>query len=308
MSNDRRGLARHANVRRDHAQVLQAGDLVDEREFLPCGDLEELLRKDPESPSVDRPAMDRLPLAKPQSAQESRETSRHGVEQHMVSILAPSSFEAEQYRALRLVLEERHKTDALTIFAVSSATPGDGKTTTAINLAAALAQDPETLVLLAEVDIRRPSLATYLGLGHATGPVLVDAIQNPGLALKNLTQWHTRFNFSILLAGKPPDAPYEVLKSPRLKQVLEEARRQYDYVVLDTPPAVPIPDCRILAKLVDGFLMVVAAHKTPRKLLAEALNAMDPEKLIGLVFNNDDRPFGGYYRYYHSVYGQSPQR
>ena len=74
-----------------------------------------------------------------------------------------------------------------------------------------------------------------------------------------------------------------------------------------TPPLVSVPDCRVIEKWVDGFLLVVAAHKTPRKLLAEALNVMEPEKIIGLVFNGDERPLSGYpygdgYRY---GYGQS---
>ena len=235
------------------------------------------------------------------------DTLPQDVDQHLVSILAPSSFEAEQYRVLRHVLKERRKLCALTTIAVSSAIPGDGKTTTAINLTAALAQDPGTRVLLVEADIRRPTISKYLKLDDASGTGLVDMVQNQALELKNAARFRTRLNFSVLQAGKPPEAPHEVLNSPRLGQVLEEARRHYDYIVLDLPPVVPVPDCRILAKLVDGILLVVAAHKTPRKLLAEALDAMEPEKLIGLVFNNDDRPFGGYGYYYQGYYSAYTQ-
>ena len=113
------------------------------------------------------------------------------------------------------------------------------------------------------------------------------------------------FNLEVLPAGRLSTAPYEVLKSPCLGKLFEEARRRYDYIVLDTPPLVPFPDCRLLEKWIDGFLMVVAAHKTPRKLLEEALNVIDPAKIIGLVFNNDDRPVFGYHAYY--GYNQSPK-
>jgi capsular exopolysaccharide synthesis family protein len=252
-------------------------------------------------------ASGQTPLTQSQSTQGPTDALLQNVDQHLVSILAPSSFEAEQYRVLRHVLKERRKLDALTTIAVSSAIPGDGKTTTAINLAAALAQDPDTRVLLVDADIRRPSISKYLELDDAPGTGLVDMVQNPALELKKAVRFRTRPNFSILQAGKPPEAPHEVLNSPRLEQVLGEARRHYDYIVLDSPPVVPVPDCRILAKLVDGILLIVAAHKTPRTLLAAALDAMDPEKLIGLVFNNDDRPLGGYGYYYHgyySTYGQ----
>jgi Mrp family chromosome partitioning ATPase len=77
--------------------------------------------------------------------------------------------------------------------------------------------------------------------------------------------------------------------------LLDAARHRYDYIVLDTPPVVPFPDCRVLGKLVDGFFLVVAAHRTPRGLLEEALNVTEPCKVLGLVFNGAERPLSSYY-------------
>src|SRR5262249_36242996 len=94
-----------------------------------------------------------------------------------------------------------------------------------------------------------------------------------------------------------------VLKLPRVGELLAAARQAYDFIVLDTPPLVAIPDCRVIEKWVDGFLVVVAAHKTPRKLLEEALNVTEPAKVIGLVFNGDDRPLSGYSYGYGYGYG-----
>lgn len=226
-----------------------------------------------------------------------------------MSLLAPTSFEAEQYRALRYVVEQMHKSSGLSILAVTSAAAGDGKTTTAINLAGALAQAPDDRVLLVEADVRRPSvtLGDRLGLGDSGAPGLVDVILKPGMALENAVQRHPRFNLSVLLAGWRPTAPYEVLRSPRLGELLAEARQRYDYIILDTPPLLVVPDSRVIGKWVDGFLVVVAYNKTPRKLLAEALNVLEPAKVIGLVFNGDRRPLSGYYGYYAS-YGQLPAR
>jgi len=230
-------------------------------------------------------------------AQPPREVSQEApdkVEEHLVSLLAPASPEAEQYRALRHLVEQLHRSADLAVVAVSSPGGDDGKTTTAINLAGALAQSPEGRVLLVDIDLRGSSLATRLGLDGRADRGLVEAILDPGLPLEAVVQHCPPFNLFVLPAGHLPSAPYEVLKSPRLGELLQEARKAYDFVVLDTPPLVSVPDCRVIAKWVDGFLMVVGAHKTPRKLLEEALNVMDPGKIVGFVFNGDDRPLSGY--------------
>ena len=87
------------------------------------------------------------------------------------------------------------------------------------------------------------------------------------------------------------------MKSPRLGELLDEARRLYDYVVIDTPPIVAFPDCRILNSWVDGWLIVVAAHRTSRKLLEESLDLMEESKTVGFVFTHDER-FRANARYY----------
>ncbi len=220
------------------------------------------------------------------------------VDGSLVALRDPTSFEAEQYRGLRHLLEQTHKSGAVSIIAVSSPGPGDGKTVSAINLSASLAETPEARVLLIDADLRRSSVAAYLGLGDFPAPGLVEAITDPRLALADVARRFPPFNFSLLAAGRNLAVPYDVLNAPRLGELLEEARQRYDYIVLDTPPVVPVPDCRVLARWVDGFLIVVAAHKTPRRLVEETLNLMDPDKIIGLVFNKDDRPvseYGGYY-------------
>lgn len=236
-----------------------------------------------------------------------KENMVDGVDAHLVSLVAPGSLEAEQYRGLRHVVEHMHKAGEGTVVAVSSPTPGDGKSITAINLAGALAQDPEANVLLLEVDLRRPSLGD--NLGDFTGRGLVDAILDSSLIVEDVVHRLPRFNLAVLPAGTRPNAPYEILKSPRLGELLAQARRRYDYVILDAPPVVPVPDCRLIAKWVDGFLMVVAADRTPRGALEEALNLMDPHSVLGLVFNCHDRSasrqygYGYGYGYGHAVNG-----
>ena len=224
------------------------------------------------------------------------------VEALLVSLLDPASFEAEQYRVLRHVVETLRKGANLQVVAVTSPGIGDGKTTTAINLAGALAQSASARVLLVDMDLRRPAVARRLGLAGSKR-ALVDALLDSGLTLGDTVEPLAYFNLSVLPAGKPAVAPYELLKSPRLEALLDEARQRYDYIVLDTPPFVPVPDCRVIAKYVDGFLTVVAAHRTPRSALAQTLDLMDPGKVAGLVFNGDDARRSSYY----SAYVGSPR-
>jgi len=211
------------------------------------------------------------------------------IDGHLVSLLAPASFGAEQYRALRHQIEQLRRTTDLSVIAVSSPDTADGKTTTAINLAGALAQAPDARVLLIDADLRAANLVAQLGLAESAARGLVDAILDPSLRLGAVTQSLAHLNLSVLPAGRRPSAPYEVLKSLRVVELLAEARRAYDYVIVDTPPLVSVPDSRIIGKWVDGFLIVVAADRTPRRLLEEALNLLEPAKIVGMVFNGDDR-------------------
>lgn len=218
-----------------------------------------------------------------------------GVDEHLVSLLEPISFEADQYRTLRHVLERKHPGKKL--IAVTSAVAGDGKTTTALNLAGTLAQAPDKRILVVDVDLRTRSLGNRLGL-IVQNPGLVDLILDSDLRLDDIVRQHPRFPLSVLPAGPAQTVPYELLKSTRMGEILHEVRQRYDYIVLDTPPLVPVPDFRLIADLVDGFVIVVAAHLTPRKLLDDALTLFDASKLIGVIFNGDDRPLHGYYGYY----------
>ena len=243
------------------------------------------------NPPRSRPALQRRPTTF---------TDEGEVDSHLVSLVSPTGLEAEQYRALRHMVEQKHKTDNLSVIAVSSPGVGDGKTTTAINLAGALAQGTDNSVLLVEADLRRPSIAHLLGF-TSSGIGLVDAILDPTLALADIVQTRPPFNLSVVLGGQTPPSPYEVLKLPRLGALLDEARQHFDYIVLDTSPLVPVQDCRVMARWVDGIVLVVAADHTPRPLLEAALDTLDPGKVVGLVFNGFDHLLSG--RYAHSYAG-----
>lgn len=237
------------------------------------------------------------------SGQDRAKTRVEGVEEHLVSLIAPTRFEAEQYCSLQHLVEQLEKDAGLRVAAVSSPGRADGKTMTAINLAGALAQTVDARVLLVDADLRQPDVLNQLGMGDGAGPDLVGAITEPGIPLAAAVRQEPTFNLSILAARRPVSTPYELLKGARFGGLLEEARQQYTCVVVDTPPLIGVPDCRGVSRWVDGFLIVVAAHRTPCKLVEEALSVVDSSKVVGLIFNGDDRSLSRHYY----AYGRRPQ-
>ena len=229
----------------------------------------------------------------------------HRVDRHLVSVTAPISMEAEQYQALRVKLERLQRARDLKVVAITSPGARDGKSVTAANLAAALARGGYTRVLLIEADMRRPARPRYLGLDDSPAGSLSQLLADSSAALAASIQRHDSLPFDLLLAGAATTPVGELLRSGRLEPVIREAREQYDFVVLDTPPLGPVSDCALLARYVDGVLLVVSAHVTQRKQLEAALNHLEPNAVLGIVFNRDDRPV---FSYRHSYYrGYSPQ-
>lgn len=228
-------------------------------------------------------------------------TDQPDLDSRLVSLVRVDSFEADQYRTLRFAIERACPADGCRVIAVTSAVPGDGKTTTAINLAGTIANSQEARVLLIDTDLRRPSVAQVLNRnGHEVGRGLVDAILDRRLFLEHITWRLEPFNLSIITSRRPQANTYELLASERLGELIRDARQKYDYVIMDTPPVLPAPDTRQLAEWIDGYLIVVAADKTPRRLLEETLALLGPAKVLGLVFNRETFKHSRYGRYYYA--------
>jgi capsular exopolysaccharide synthesis family protein len=220
-------------------------------------------------------------------------------DEHLVTLFSRSSPQVQQYKGLHHALEAMGASRALRVVAVTSPGIAEGKTTTAINLAGVSAHRNHARVLLIDADLRRPSVAERLGIAD-DGPGLVDAIVDADRTLENVVTYMPSYNLSILPAGRSHEDPYELFRTPRIAELLHDARRKFGFVVMDTAPLLLVPDSRALENWVDGVLLVVSAHRTPQKLVQEALNLLNPSKLIGLVFNRDDRPLS---RYYGNYYG-----
>jgi capsular exopolysaccharide synthesis family protein len=215
-------------------------------------------------------------------------------------LAAPGTFAAEQYQSLRLKLERLQQDRGVRVLAITSPGANEGKTVTSINLAAALARGPKARVLLVDADLRRPAVGRHLSMPETGEAGLAEAIADEASSLAAVVR-HVRGpdGLSVVPAGSAPAEVHELLRSPKLDQLLQDARQHYDFVVLDTPPLIPVCDAAVLSRVVDGTLVVVAAHETSRKQLGEALSLLDEAKTLGIVFNGDDRALTrGYDAYY----------
>jgi protein-tyrosine kinase len=225
------------------------------------------------------------------------------LDSRLVAFLNPDSFEADQYRTLRFAIDRAVPSQTSRVIAVTSAIPGEGKTLTCANLAATIAYRSQARVMIVDADLRRPSLAKILGRAHVhRGWGLVDAILDRHLSLEQISWRREPFNVSVVTTRRPQSDTYELLSSGRFGELVAEARQKYGYVIIDTPPVLPAPDSRLLADFVDGYIVVVAADKTPRKLLEETLAQLGPAKILGLVFNRESYKHSRYGKYYYRAY------
>ena len=206
----------------------------------------------------------------------------------LVSFFDPDSFEAKQYQTLRSLVERlKEKKDHAYVVAVTSPSVGDGKTTTALNLAGAFAQQPDTRVLLVDADLLSPSISERLGDKGVSSKGFAEILSSPRVRWKNALVSYSQLNLTVLPAGRTTSS-LDVFSSPRLGALLNEARREYDYIILDLPPVPAVPDYPLIENRFDGAFLIVAAHKTPRVLVQESLSVMSEEKILGLVFNGGE--------------------
>lgn len=189
---------------------------------------------------------------------------------------------SESYRALRTAVRFINPDSTLRTIAVTSPGEAEGKTTTAVNLAVALAESGER-VLLVDADLRRAGLARALGIEGAVG--LSNAIVGDVAVDDALQDW--RGLLTVLPAGTLPPNPSELLGSFAMGELLEKLEARYDVIVLDAPPALPVTDAVVLATLVDGLVLVVRSAQTTRPAVAELRRRLETvgAPVLGCVLN-----------------------
>jgi capsular exopolysaccharide synthesis family protein len=179
---------------------------------------------------------------------------------------------------------------------ISSALPRDGKSTVTLNLATSLADGSKTRVLVLEADLRRPSLEQYLGMAPASG--LADILHGqlgPFAAIRRIEP----LGFYLLPAGRMPDSATELLQRDKLGALIATLALQFDWVLIDSPPAAPLADTMVLKEHADAILLVVRAGSTPREAVEETTRLLAPKSVIGVVLNEAeglDRLYSEYYR------------
>ena len=208
----------------------------------------------------------------------------------------------EQYRKVAATLHHAQKERGTRVLMIASAMASEGKTLTASNLALTLSESYRRRVLLIDADLRRPSLQTVFQVPNIYG--LGDLLKGAGsgkLSVFDVNPW-----LAVAPAGRPDPNPISGLTSERMRQLLEDATASYDWVIIDTPPVGLLPDANLLAAMVDVAILVIAAGRTPYRLVERAVSALGRDRILGAVLNRVEAATSGGYDYYH-YYGTRPQ-
>ncbi|MDQ3734143.1 MAG: polysaccharide biosynthesis tyrosine autokinase [Actinomycetota bacterium] len=205
------------------------------------------------------------------------------------------SITSEAYRQIRTNLQYVSVDNPPKVIVVTSSVSGEGKTTTAINLALVLAQSGQRVALI-EADLRRPRVIRYLQLVGGAG--LTNILAGKAHLSELLQPWGDG-KLSVLASGPNPPDPSELLGSEQMKHLLEDLRESHDYVIIDAPPLLPVTDAAVLAILADGVVIVTRWGATKREQLraAAAMVRVIDVRVLGTVLNMIPPKGGSTYGY-----------
>lgn len=218
----------------------------------------------------------------------------------LVCITEKESLAAEKFRYLGVRLRQLQHSRALKKVLITSAIPREGKTMVAANLACCLARRAQK-TLLVEGDLRRPALAQMFGLSKVPG--ICEWLQGESRPSNSI--YHLEgLDFWILPAGSTPRNPLELMQSGKLSQLMDQLTTWFDWIIIDSPPVLPLGDTSVWARLADGILLVTRQGTTEKRQLQRGLEALESKKLIGALLNSSLTTAHSDY-YYH--YGSSSQ-
>lgn len=216
------------------------------------------------------------------------------INKRRIAILRPESYVSEQFRMLRGRIESLAAQRPIRTVAMTSANPGEGKSTAAINLAVVESLGLNRRVLIVDCDMRRPTVHRSLGLAPEFG---IGEVLQGRASLDEAIVRAEGTELDALVVRSQPDNPSELLASIRMKSMLEEMARSYDRIILDTPATLGLPDSKTISELCDGVVVVVRADVTPREEVGAVLDILDRRRILGMVLNGADisRESYGYY-------------
>ena len=213
----------------------------------------------------------------------------------LVCVTDKESLAAEKFRFLGVRLRQLRQNRPLKKVLITSAVPQEGKSMVAANLACTLARRTKTLLL--EGDLRRPSLSQMFGLGEVPG--ICEWLQGdsgPSASIYHLEGpgiW-------ILPAGSTPGNPLELMQSGRLAALMDQVTTWFDWIIIDSPPVLPLADTSVWTRLADGILLVTRQGISEKKQLQRGLEALESKKLIGALLNcSTNAAYNDYYYHYH---------
>lgn len=219
----------------------------------------------------------------------------------LVLFTDPQSSGCEQYRTLRTQVFHAAEKQLTQVILVTSAVAGEGKTSTILNLAWAIAQSREKRVLVIDSDLRRPSISSYLGLDFELG--FGEVLNEVSEALPSIVRVADSTLY-ILSSSRAEAQPAELLSKERVGETLAELRKYFDYILIDAPPVVAFADARLLANHADAVIIVVRAGLAGHSTVERAIEALPHNRILGVVLNGADQMSEvGYYGYYGYGYG-----
>lgn len=214
----------------------------------------------------------------------------------LVSVVDKDSPAAEAFRLAAVRLKQLQRQRPLRKLLVTGTIPEEGKTFSSANLACTLAAGGRQKVLLVDGDLRRPSLPSLFGLEPLPG--LTEWLMGRQSLTASIYQLNSA-GICILPAGNAPGNPLELLQAGKLPALMNDLSNWFDWVVVDSPPVLPLADTSVWVRLTDGILLVTRRGTTEKRKLQRGLEALDPAKLIGTLINFSSSPIEHDYYYYH---------
>jgi protein-tyrosine kinase len=205
----------------------------------------------------------------------------------------------EEFRTLRSRLYHMREKMTLKKLLVTSALPKEGKSFTSSNLAQVMVRQHGRRVLLIDADLRGPRL--HLMLGTTAGPGLSDYLQGKNDEF-SIMQRGPMENLFFIPSGTEIEDPAELVGNGKLKVLMQRLEPLFDWIIIDSPPAIPVSDASVLAKACDGVLMVVRSNATPSDIARKAREEFPDQALVGVVLNGAGEEVVPYARYYYQAY------
>jgi capsular exopolysaccharide synthesis family protein len=217
-------------------------------------------------------------------------------ESRLVYYDEPRSPAADRYRLLRMRLKEHWRVGKLKKLLITSALAHDGKSSVVLNLATALAEGGKHSVLVLEADLHHSSAAESLQFRPWAG--LADCLVDGGIPPLSAIRRIEPLGWFLLPAGEPRKNPTELLQTPALGQVMERLAPYFDWILIDSPPVIPLTDSLSLQQHVDATLLVVRAGQTPREAVEQTITLLGKKNILGIVLNGVQARDHLYYQYH----------